>query len=320
MRRAWLLLCFLLVGTAQAARPRATEALQVLTDYMRGKISRNQALNRIEFLGQQDYVSFEVLQMLKRAQDPRQRAQLLEFMVDVGGRHPDVETELIRTLKSDTPVEQLLAARGLGRMKSDDAVKPLLPVLGSESAALRREAAVALGSIGRPAAGAALMKAVSKESELEVKVAELQAVGAVGDRKQLPALEALLQDSSESTRLAAGRSLCVMGAPRCRTYAETLLSAKDPSSRMLGVMLFDGSKAKFAAPVLKPVLADADHKLRARAARLLAEGGDKAQLEWLVIESYKAKLEDRLVYEDELERLRLTDEDRTAILRKAGLK
>ena len=67
------------------------------------------------------------------------------------------------------------------------------------------------------------------------------------------------------------------------------------------------------------MLKDTDDKVRARAARFLVQGGDGKSLDWLVIESAKAKGELRLVYEDELEKLRVTDEQRQAILKKAGL-
>ena len=45
-----------------------------------------------------------------------------------------------------------------------------------------------------------------------------------------------------------------------------------------------------------------------------------AALQWLVLESFKAHTDERLVYETELEALRLPDEQRALIVKKAGLK
>ena len=147
----------------------------------------------------------------------------------------------------------------------------------------------------------------------------ISAAGKAGDKKQIPALEALLKDDSESTRLAGGQALCALGAPKCAVFAGKLIASKDKNERFQGVMLFDGASAKVSSATLTPLLSDKDDKLRARAARILTQGGDPKSLSWLVIESAKAKGEIRLVYEDELERLRVTDEQRQAILKKAGL-
>ena len=43
-------------------------------------------------------------------------------------------------------------------------------------------------------------------------------------------------------------------------------------------------------------------------------------LTWLLIASSLARPEDKLRYEDEIEKLRLTDEQRRAILVKAGMR
>jgi HEAT repeat protein len=213
----------------------------------------------------------------------------------------------------------MTAARGLGRMKSQEAVKPLIALLTNTVLGIRREAARALGEIGRPAAGAALIKAAKAETDLDVKILMLVAAGRSGDKKQAPALEAMLKDDSESTRLAAAQGLCSLGTASCATFANKLLASTDKNERFQAVMLFEGASAKASAPVLEKVLTDPDTKLRARAARILVQGGDAKKMDWLVIESAKAKGEDRLPYEDELEKLRLSDEQRQAILKKAGL-
>ena len=78
-------------------------------------------------------------------------------------------------------------------------------------------------------------------------------------------------------------------------------------------------RAKQAAPALRPLLEDKDRSLAAGAARILYQGGDKTMLSWLVLASWNAKGEEKLAYEKELETLRLADDERKAILRKAGM-
>lgn len=315
-----VLLLVLIAGAAFAKPARQMEALQVLDQFFRGSMNVNTAVNRIEYLGEQRYATQEALFELKRSSDRRQRSMLLEMIVALHVNDPDAERVELSLLESDEPAEVLAAARGLGRIKSEAAIRPLSALLGATSPALRREVAQALGAIGKPAAGPALVKAMKAETEIETRVMMLSAIGKSGDKKQAAALEPLLADSSESTRLAAGQALCTLGSPKCVAFAQKLLASSDANERLQAVMLFEGASAKVAGPILKPVLADADDRLRARAGRILAQGGDKAQVDWLVIEASKAKLEARMIYEDQIEKLRLSDEARQAILKKAGIK
>ncbi len=318
MKRWWVVL-ILCVGSLALGRPNnGAEAARVLDDFLGGRLALNAAINRVQFLGEERYVSSELVQAMRRASG-KQRGQILEFLVALGVRDPELEHLYLSALRSDDLGEVMSGARGLGRIKSAEGVKPLIEKLSSSLLGPRREAARALGEIGRPAASAPLLKAAKTEVDLDLRILMIVAAGRSGDKKQIPALEALLKDDSESTRLAGAQALCAMGAPKCAQFASTLLASKDRNERFQAVMLFEGAPAKVSSPTLTPVLKDPDDRLRARAARILVQGGDPKALEWLVIESAKATGEHRLVYEDELERLRLTDELRQAILKKAGL-
>ncbi|MFO0596593.1 MAG: HEAT repeat domain-containing protein [Myxococcaceae bacterium] len=313
-------LAVLLACPAAIARPsNDQQGMDVMEQYFQGQMGLNQAINRIQFLGAERLACAELVHALKRSSDRKLRPQFFDFLSQVAVRDNDVERMLLNGLGSDDASESIPAARGLGRIKAETAVKPLNAALEHKVLGVRREAARSLGKIGNPASGPPLMKAAKAETDLDVKILMLASVGLTGDKKQIAPLEALLKDESESTRMAAARGLCAMGTPSCATFANKLLASADKNERFSAVMLFEGAPAKAAAPVLSKVLEDKDVKLRARAARLLVEGGDQSKLAWLVIESAKAKGEERLPYEDELERLRMTDEQRQAILKKAGL-
>lgn len=273
----------------------------------------------MQYLGEPRYAAAEAVFALRRTSDRKLRGQILEFLAALGVRDGEIERAFLQSLQSDDTGEVMTAARGLGALKSEQAVKPLITLLGHAMLGVRREAARALGAIGKPPAGAPLLKAAKAEGDLDVKVVMITAAGRSGDKKQSSALEALLKDDSESTRFAAAQGLCALGTASCATFAGKLLASTDKNERLQGVMLFEGTSAKVAGPVLEKVLAQPEVKVRARAARILAQGGDAKKLDWLVIESARAKGEERLPYEDELEKLRLTDEQRAAILKKAGL-
>ena len=147
----------------------------------------------------------------------------------------------------------------------------------------------------------------------------LSALELVHDQKQQKGLEAFLASDSEGTRFAAAQSLCMMGNKKGLDFAKQLLVSEDPHTRLQGVQVFDGAPAKITKPLLTPLLKDTDDRVRANAARVMAVGGEKGMADWLVIESYKVSGDRRLRYEDEIEKLRLSDEDRKAVLQRAGL-
>lgn len=304
---------------AFAKPPNGQEAAQVMDQFLAGTLGLNPALNRIQYLGAERYAAGEIVFALRRNADRKTRAQYLEFLAALGVRDGEVERLFLSMLSSDDTGEVMLSARGLGRIKSGDAVRHLLPLLESPMLGIRREVARSLGEIGKPAATAPLLKAAKKEGDLDLKLSMITAAGRAGDKKQAPAFEAMLKEDSESTRLSAAQALCLFGSPKCAQFAAKLLASADRNERLQAVMLFEGATAKVAGATLTPVLQDADHKVRARAARILVQGGDATRLEWLIVESAKAKGEARLSYEDELEKLRVTDEQRQAVLKKAGL-
>lgn len=318
--KRWCGVLMVLVASLSSAKPNNTaEAARVMDQFLAGSMPLNAAINRVQFLGQEPWAAGELVFALKRTADAKARGPLLEFLAALGVREAEVERLFLRSLASDDTGEVMMAARGLGRIKSADAVKPLIALLGRPMLGVRREAARALGEIGKPAASAPLLKAAKAETDLDLRVLMISAAGKAGDKKQIPAFEVLLKDESESTRLASGQALCAVGAPSCAQFAARLLASKDRNERFQGVMLFEGASARVSGPTLTPLLKETDHKLRARAARILVQGGDPKGLEWLVIESAKAQGEMRLIYEDELERLHVSDEQRQAILKKAGL-
>ena len=317
--KRWLAVLILCMASFAAAKPNnGLEAAKVLDQFFQGTMALNAAVNRVQFLGEERYVSSELVLAVRRV-NGKMRGQVLEFLVSLAVRDGEVERVFLRALGSDDIGEVMTGARGLGRIKSNEGVKPLIALLTNPMLGPRREAARALGEIGKPAAAAPLLKAAKTETDFDLKLLMITAAGRAGDKKQIPAFEALLKDDSESTRLASAQALCLLGAPKCAQFAAKLLASADKNERFQAVMLFEGSSAKVSSPTLTPLLQDPNDKLRARAARILVQGGDTKGLEWLVIESAKAKGEMRLIYEDELEKLRITDEQRQAILKKAGL-
>jgi HEAT repeat protein len=228
------------------------------------------------------------------------------------------EAELVQMTHDSDPVVRMNAAQGLGRLASRQ-WKSLLPLLKDPSMGVRAEASRALGATHAAKAAKPLLSAARGETEPEVRSVMLAAVGDLGDLSAAEGLAAYLGSQSESARLGAARGLCHLGAPQGIAYAKKLLDSKDKFERRSGLDMFEGASARVAKGVLKPLLKDADVALAAKAARILYQGGDAVMIDWLVLASFHAKPEEKEAYERELELLHLQDDQRKAILAKAGL-
>lgn len=304
-------------ASSRKASLHQAEAEQLVTEISRGG-NANAAVSKIKRIGQEGFASHELASLIRKEPDLDRRRNMAQALAGLG--HPEGEGALARALEDDDGPVRMYAAQGLGRMKSRGAAPKLAMALGDKTLGVRREAARALGAIADPKHGAVLAKATKAEEDPETRAAMLLALGQVGDKKQTAVLESFLGHNSESARFAAAAGLCVLGAPAGFKFAKARLESKDKYERMQGLMLFDGAKSKDVASVLEPLLKDPDRSLQATSARILYQGGDKSKLDWLVLASFQALGEDRLPYEKELETLRLTDDERRAILRKAGIK
>ncbi|MHB8877721.1 MAG: HEAT repeat domain-containing protein [Myxococcaceae bacterium] len=303
-------------ASTQKALSRRAEA-QNLVDQIASGGNLQAAVSRLQFLGQEAFASAALADLLGRSVDDRQRRNMVSALSLLGS--PAAERTLVALLTDSDGAIRMAAVQGLGRMKSR-AVGAISPLLADKTLGVRKEAARALGAACDPKAARLLLSAARSEGEPEARAAMLVAVGACGDSKMAKALEPFLDSSSESTRFAAAQGLCQLGSPRGYAFARSLLASKEPLDRRQVLALFEGSTAKQSQVVLRPLLADPDLALAAGAARLLYLGGDPKALEWLVLASYRADGEQKLVYESQLESLRLADDQRRAILARAGVK
>jgi HEAT repeat protein len=253
---------------------------------------------------------------LREATDERTRRNITAVLAGLETR--GTEPALVRLAADRDSTVRMYAAQGLGKLRSRQ-VQVLMPLLEDKSLGVRKEAARALGASRNAAMSKLLLSAAKRETELEVRAEMLVAAGTAGDAKQAPALKEFLTSDSESTRFAAAKGLCRLGAQEGFTFANKLLTSEDRFVRRQGLELYEGVPSKKASATLSPLLKDTDKPLAAAAARILYQGGDKKMLDWLVLASFQAQGEEKLAYEKELETLQLADDQRKAILRKAGM-
>jgi HEAT repeat protein len=318
-----LLVLALSTQATQAAPPsvqkrlsRRAETGQLVEQILEGSLPVPTALSRLRLLRDEAHAAGALIRALPDLTDPRRLRDVTAVLAGLETR--SAEPALVELAGHPDGAVRMYAVQGLGRLRSHR-VEVLLPLLGDKSVGVRREVARALGASRNPKVGKALLDAARTEGDPQARVLLLEAVGASGDKKQAPALETFLDDSSESSRFAAARGLCLLGAPEGFAFARKLLASEDKHVRRQGVALYEGLPVKLSQPALRPLLEDKDRTLAASAARILYQGGDKTMLSWLVLASWNAQGEEKLTYEKELETLQLADDERKALLRKAGM-
>ena len=319
-----ILVCLLLSSevlagaTARKAVTKRGQAIGLINEVLAGGANPNTIVNRFSHLGEEAYGAHELGSLMIKEPDLEKRRLMAQVVAGLAS--PQGEAGLLAGLNDDDAPVRMYSAQGLGRIRSRAAGPKLAMSLADPTLGVRRDAARALGLLGEAKYGSVLAKAVKAEEDPETRAIILLALGQAGDKKQIPVLESFLANPSESARFGAAAGLCMIGAASGQKFARAQLASKDRYERMQGLVLFDGAKAKESATILEPLLKDPDRSLQAVAARILYQGGDKSKLDWLVLTSFQAVGEDRLPYEKELETLRLPDDERRAILRKAGIK
>jgi HEAT repeat protein len=307
-------------GPASEAKAlsRRQEAADLVLALARGQGNPQTHISRLQFLGEQKYAAVQISARMELEGEVRLRRTYAMALAQIA--HRAGAEQLGKALDDEDGAVRMYAAQGLGRMGAREELKKLIALLSDRTLGVRREVAIALGTLADVRAGAPLMDAARREGEVEVRSVMLAMVGRTGDKKQMAALDEFLTSSSEGTRFGAAQGLCALGSPKGYDYARKLLASKDRSERLQGLKLFEGSKARAAAPVLAPLLTDGDPAVAAVAARVLYQGGDAQKLDWLVLRSYRTtSLDERMYFEKELETLRLGDDQRKAILLKAGI-
>lgn len=314
----WLAATAAYASSAEKEAQRRHEAAQLIEALKTGQVNAATAANRLKLWGQEGPASLELAHALAGQLDIGRRRDLTETLALLG--HPVGASALERGLNDADGAVRKFSAQGLGKIANPRAAPRLLPLLNDPTSGVRREAARALGIFRQPRWSKPLIEAARREGETEVKVAMLEAAGLSGDKRQVPALLTFLKSSSEATRWSAGRALCLLGSSQGLAVAKAQLQSAQATERMQGVLLLEGTPARFGQGLLKPMLKDEDKAVAAAAARVLYQGGDASMLTWLVVEAFHAQGADQSKLESVLEGLRLSDEQRKKILVKAGLR
>lgn len=181
-------------------------------------------------------------------------------LVAVLGAFGDGEcTEFLLELAEDAPAQlQTDLLQQLSRLRGQDAVSAFKDALDAKSAAVRTLAAQILAGIRRSDVTEALQKRFKKEKDDEAALAEIDALGDLGDAA---AVDLLLKTAKKKglRRAAAVRALARIGfgLPNVREFLLKMLDSKDFEERILAV---DAAGTSGDEDVARKLLPNLDHE------------------------------------------------------------
>jgi HEAT repeat protein len=127
--------------------------------------------------------------------------------------HPKAVPTLVRALQDDSEYVRREAARALAKVPDPTAILPLIEALeNDEDPVLRREAAVALRSLGEqsPVVAHSFRQALA-DASWEVRAEAARALGRIDDAASVEPLLEALADASYTVRISAEQSLSNLG-------------------------------------------------------------------------------------------------------------
>ena len=200
---------------------------------------------------------------------------MLEALVYMDDR--SVVEWLIRRLNSEDPRWRELAARALGLRGEPRAAEPLAELLDDDTFSVRYAAVRALGQIGGSKA-AALLAGALVDSDLRIPIA--YALAALGDRRAVEPLIALLRDEHKDVRRSAADALGALGDLQAVKPLIALLRDEDVREAAAEAIIALGDPS-----AVEPLFAlfqdeDEDEDVRGEAAWVLGALGDPSVFEW----------------------------------------
>ncbi|MCO6510161.1 MAG: HEAT repeat domain-containing protein [Aridibacter famidurans] len=111
----------------------------------------------------------------------------------------------VPALSDPEPIVRATAAGALTALPSSEAVAALLPLLNDKKDFVRKEAVIALGGTGDPAAEQPLIRSLERDDEEAVRAAAAEAIGSVGTAASLLTLTRVLAQKPKDKRQALRR-------------------------------------------------------------------------------------------------------------------
>jgi HEAT repeat protein len=199
-----------------------------------------------------------------------------------------VVKQLIEAVKNKNSswLKRFNAAVALGRMKSKEAVEPLMEVLADRNPKVVYGAVIALGQTGDANALEPLIERLkSKDKIMRFRCAE--ALGLIGNKEAVEPLITALEDEDARVRQYAAQALGLIGSPKAEDHIITALKDEDRIVRQGAAEALGQIGSNKSVEHLIAALRDEDETVRQKAAESIDYLNIKGKTTRLLIEWIK---------------------------------
>ncbi len=194
---------------------------------------------------------------------------------------------LIQVVKSGKPEQRRFAIVAIGLLRDKLGAPALRAALADKDAAVRWNAARALGEVGDAGAKNLLARAIKEDKDPEVRYHAAYALASLGGKEAFAHFKARLKSEKAEDRSRAVRALGKYGKGKYVPELTAAMNDKDARVRRAAIIQLDRSRRKEAVPGLIAALGDDDYRVRKRARSALERltrkefGADQAKWqEW----------------------------------------
>jgi HEAT repeat protein len=191
---------------------------------------------------------------------PGQREDVVADLQEVGGTSIAGLARIATDQSSDIEIRSsavwlLGRLKKLGRFKNNEALHPLLAVLGDPNESLRRDAAQALGVLRDRRATAALIHAMLRDPDSMARQLAAQSLGDLGSPKAIRALRGVLTDRSQEPSLRGATAEALGGSFAFDSTAELIAGLRDrsPEVRFWSAYALGFMRVESALPELERI-------------------------------------------------------------------
>jgi len=209
----------------------------------------------------------------------------------------------LRKLKSADGEVRAQAAHALAGRGNPKAVKPLGEALEDRAWEQRAAAAMALGKLANGRGAPFLTAALRADPDVDVRCSCAWALGCIGGKGVIEALDAALQDDSDAVRRVAAEALGEVGTATVLESLERALGDAHHDVRLAAVSGLGGLRSGHAAPPLLGALHDSEWSVSCAAAEALAKIEDSTAVPALVDALANGSLAARLAASEALGRI-----------------
>jgi HEAT repeat protein len=221
--------------------------------------------------------------LLAALQDPNSNVQEAAVAILKDMAMPEAVEPLVGCLTSKNWVMRMHAAKALGNLGDERAVRHLIPLLVDSVKAVRADATDALARIGR--AAVATLLAALRHEEWILRLHACEALGKIGAEEAVaPLCEVMLHDRDMAVRQDAAKALGSLGHPAA--FEALAKAVADLSVRPYAVDALGKVKDPRAVPILIDVVAGKNRSANARKVPVCGDESGELDVEEMEVQIF----------------------------------